>query len=82
MDGGFDFAKPEVSAPRVARPTFTSPFRGYLFGADHRWLQGGACSSMQAALLNGEGWRDMGNAGERLKTDLELHEAITKVRFR
>jgi hypothetical protein len=37
---------------------------------------------MQAALLNGEGWRDMGNAGERVKTDLELHEAITKVRFR
>ena len=73
-DGGFDFAKPEVSGLRVARPTFTTSFHGYHFGADHRWLQGGACSSMQAALLNGEGGRDMGNAGERWKTDLGLHE--------
>ena len=49
---------------------------------DHRWLQGGACSSMQAALLNGEGGWDVVGAGERWKTDLEAHEAVTKVRFR
>jgi hypothetical protein len=82
VDGGFDVAKPEVSAPRVARPTFTSPFRGYLFGADHRWLQGGACSSMQAALLNGEGGWDVVGAGERWKTDLKAHEAVAKVTCR
>ena len=35
----------------------------------------------QAALLNGEGGRDMGKKGERWKKDLELHEAVTKVRF-
>jgi hypothetical protein len=81
-DGGFDVANPEVSGLRVARPTFTTPFHGYHFGADHRWLQGGACSSMQAALLNGEGGWDVVGAGERWKTDLEVHEAVTKVRFR
>ena len=81
-DGGDDVGKPEVSGLRVARPTFTTSFHGYHFGADHRWLQGGASSSMQAALLNGEGGWDVVGAGERWKTDLEVHEAVTKVIFR
>jgi hypothetical protein len=37
---------------------------------------------MQAALLNGEGGWDVVGAGERWKTDLEVHEAVTKVIFR
>jgi hypothetical protein len=37
------------------------------------------CSSMQPALLNGEGGRDVVGAGERCKTDLNLHEAVIKL---
>ena len=83
VDGGFDVAKPEASVPRVARPTFTSPCRGYLFGADHKWLQGGACSSMQAAQVNGEGRREgVWSAGGEDRTDLHLLETVEKLRYR
>ena len=37
---------------------------------------------MQAALRNGEGGWDVVGAGERWKTDLEAHEAVTKVACR